>query len=84
MPIKRGAAPPFDLRQGRYGLDHTAAAEGPAMACPTCQKDPDTKYRPFCSKRCADIDLGKWFDGTYTVAGDEAVASSDDEGPKPH
>lgn len=36
--------------------------------CPICQKEvTDTQYRPFCCKRCADIDLGKWFNEDYTV-----------------
>ncbi|MCY4178708.1 MAG: DNA gyrase inhibitor YacG [Litoreibacter sp.] len=38
------------------------------MSCPICQKDAVQKYRPFCSKRCADIDLGKWMSGQYAVA----------------
>jgi endogenous inhibitor of DNA gyrase (YacG/DUF329 family) len=38
------------------------------MACPICDKETEKKYRPFCSKRCADIDLGKWMNGTYAVA----------------
>lgn len=37
------------------------------MACPICSKDPEKKYRPFCSKRCADVDLGKWMTGAYAV-----------------
>ena len=37
------------------------------MTCPICQKDTDAKYRPFCSKRCADVDLGRWLNGTYSV-----------------
>ncbi len=53
------------------------------MACPICQKEMDQKYRPFCSKRCADIDLGRWFDGTYTLAGDEEVASESEEETDP-
>ncbi|MCQ2734429.1 MAG: DNA gyrase inhibitor YacG [Alphaproteobacteria bacterium] len=36
--------------------------------CPICRKIvTDDRYAPFCSKRCADIDLGKWFDGSYAV-----------------
>lgn len=36
--------------------------------CPICKKElSDEKYRPFCSKRCADIDLGNWFNESYTV-----------------
>ena len=38
------------------------------MKCPICKKEvTDMKYRPFCSKRCADIDLGNWFTEQYTV-----------------
>jgi hypothetical protein len=37
------------------------------MSCPICHKDSDKKFRPFCSKRCADIDLGKWLDGKYAI-----------------
>ena len=37
------------------------------MICPICKKEySDDKYKPFCSKRCADIDLGNWFSGKYT------------------
>jgi len=56
----------------------------PAMACPICQKTADAKYRPFCCKRCADIDLGKWFDGTYTVAGDEDAPLAQDDDTTRH
>jgi endogenous inhibitor of DNA gyrase (YacG/DUF329 family) len=35
--------------------------------CPICAKPMAAEYRPFCSRRCADIDLGKWFGETYTV-----------------
>lgn len=39
------------------------------MSCPICGKDTLKAYRPFCSKRCADIDLAKWFNEDYTVPG---------------
>ena len=40
--------------------------------CPICHKVvAENKYKPFCSKRCADIDLGRWFDGSYAVAAQE-------------
>jgi endogenous inhibitor of DNA gyrase (YacG/DUF329 family) len=39
--------------------------------CPICGKEAVETYRPFCSKRCADIDLGKWFSGSYAIAGRE-------------
>ncbi|ANT59591.1 MULTISPECIES: DNA gyrase inhibitor YacG [Roseobacteraceae] len=37
------------------------------MSCPICAKPTDPKYRPFCSKRCADVDLAKWMTGSYAV-----------------
>ncbi|MTH99327.1 MULTISPECIES: DNA gyrase inhibitor YacG [Alphaproteobacteria] len=37
------------------------------MSCPICGEDTVTKFRPFCSKRCADIDLAKWLNGSYAV-----------------
>lgn len=37
------------------------------MSCPICQRKPVEAYRPFCSKRCADIDLGKWMTGAYAI-----------------
>ena len=40
------------------------------MTCPICAKQTDPKYRPFCSKRCADVDLGKWLTGRYVIPGD--------------
>lgn len=37
------------------------------MACPICDRETDAKFRPFCSKRCADIDLAKWLSGSYAI-----------------
>ncbi|MDG1457759.1 MAG: DNA gyrase inhibitor YacG [Pseudoprimorskyibacter sp.] len=37
------------------------------MTCPICQKPAQEALRPFCSKRCADIDLGKWLTGGYAI-----------------
>jgi len=37
------------------------------MSCPICKNSAIQDYRPFCSKRCADIDLGKWMTGQYAV-----------------
>lgn len=38
--------------------------------CPECGKPTEQAYRPFCSKRCADVDLGKWFNEQYVLPGD--------------
>lgn len=55
------------------------------MACPICHKDSDPKYRPFCSRRCADVDLGRWLTGAYVIPGpDEESESTDhDKGAVP-
>ncbi len=37
------------------------------MSCPICGKPADTRLRPFCSKRCADIDLARWLGGDYAI-----------------
>jgi len=39
--------------------------------CPICGKPTVAEYRPFCSKRCADVDLQRWLSGAYAVPGDE-------------
>lgn len=38
------------------------------MSCPICAEDTNSSYRPFCSRRCADKDLARWFNGSYAVA----------------
>lgn len=43
--------------------------------CPICAKATVAAYRPFCSKRCADVDLQRWLSGGYAVP-----AAPDDEG----
>ncbi|MDA5093798.1 DNA gyrase inhibitor YacG [Aliiroseovarius sp. KMU-50] len=40
------------------------------MSCPICSKESNQKYRPFCSRRCADVDLGRWLNGSYAVPAD--------------
>lgn len=40
-------------------------------SCPICKKPTVAEFRPFCSKRCADIDLARWFRGDYRIEGEE-------------
>ena len=35
--------------------------------CPICGKLPVHQFRPFCCKRCADVDLNRWLKGVYAV-----------------
>lgn len=50
------------------------------MSCPICHKPTVREYRPFCSRRCADVDLGRWFSGAYAVPVEEDAA---EEAPEP-
>ncbi|HWE45750.1 MAG TPA: DNA gyrase inhibitor YacG [Caulobacteraceae bacterium] len=50
--------------------------------CPICEKAPvDATHAPFCSKRCADVDLNRWFTGRYAIPAAEADESSEDPVP---
>ena len=47
--------------------------------CPICRREPAApKYKPFCSKRCADVDLQRWFTGGYAVPTDEVAEDEKD------
>jgi endogenous inhibitor of DNA gyrase (YacG/DUF329 family) len=50
--------------------------------CPICGTTTDPGYRPFCSRRCADIDLARWLNGTYAVPGGQADADEDGDDAK--
>ncbi len=57
--------------------------------CPLCGKPRQQAFRPFCSRRCADLDLARWIGGNYRIAGqvaydgdgDPAAGHDRDEGP---
>ena len=42
--------------------------------CSLCGKPRSERYDPFCSKRCADVDLHRWLKGNYVIPGAEAAA----------
>jgi endogenous inhibitor of DNA gyrase (YacG/DUF329 family) len=54
----------------------------PARRCPICGKPADAKHRPFCSKRCAMIDLGRWLDGRYSIPTQESPEDARREEPE--
>ncbi len=75
--------------------DYDSQKEAKLLSCPICGKTTDAGYRPFCSRRCADIDLGRWLTGSYVIPGealeeDEAAVTLPEEGAdepprrKPH
>ncbi|MQY44047.1 DNA gyrase inhibitor YacG [Epibacterium sp. SM1969] len=50
------------------------------MSCPICSENTQPAFRPFCSKRCADIDLGRWMTGAYAVPAAEAPDGDEFDG----
>jgi endogenous inhibitor of DNA gyrase (YacG/DUF329 family) len=56
-------------------------------ACPICGKPTDERFKPFCSKRCADVDLHRWFSGSYAIPvteDEEEDERRDDSGDAPN
>jgi endogenous inhibitor of DNA gyrase (YacG/DUF329 family) len=52
----------------------------PTRPCPICGKDSVRAYFPFCSKRCADLDLNRWLSGAYAIPAVEADEADGDDG----
>ena len=55
--------------KGAVVADFPAAARG--KICISCGAPMEIAYRPFCSKRCADLDLGRWFREDYRIPAEE-------------
>lgn len=58
---------PFPKRGGR--------SRGGRQGCPICGKPQEEAYRPFCSRRCKQVDLGRWLGERYRLPSDEAPDS---------
>lgn len=52
-----------------------AAGNKKSGKCPICGKPAEQRYRPFCSQRCQQIDLGRWLGETYRIAADQTPGS---------
>jgi hypothetical protein len=52
----------------------------PGQGCPICGRPVETAFKPFCSKRCSDIDLNRWLSGVYAVP---AKDDEDEDGERP-
>ena len=52
------------MTQGGAAVQPRAAGQG---RCPVCGETAAARYTPFCSRRCADIDLGRWLKGNYAI-----------------
>jgi endogenous inhibitor of DNA gyrase (YacG/DUF329 family) len=49
-------------------------------ACPICGKSVVDEFKPFCSRRCTDVDLNRWLSGVYAVP---VKDDEDEDGEKP-
>jgi uncharacterized protein len=47
------------------------------VTCPICKRETHADWRPFCSRRCADVDLGRWLTGAYAIPADETEADEE-------
>ncbi|HTS92172.1 MAG TPA: DNA gyrase inhibitor YacG [Stellaceae bacterium] len=52
-------------------------------SCSICGKPASERHKPFCSQRCATIDLARWLTGAYRVAGEEVPSEPPAEGEEP-
>ena len=61
--------------------EDTHEPEGENTSCPLCGRAAVDRFAPFCSRRCAQIDLGRWISGTCVIAGesDGSPADNDDD-----
>lgn len=50
------------------------------LHCPICKAPATQRYKPFCCKRCGDIDLGRWVTGAYVIPGGGEADAEDDAG----
>ena len=51
----------------------------PATRCPICGRAAQAESRPFCSPRCAQVDLGRWLTGSYAIPAEPMVEQDNDE-----
>ena len=63
--------------------DDNRRVESAPAPCPICGKPRSPRYRPFCSKRCADVDLHRWLGGGYVIAAREEDDAPEDKGAPP-
>lgn len=68
-----GSSKPYDGKATANG------AAGRVARCPICTAPSETQFRPFCSRRCADVDLSRWLRGGYAIPGRVDVDEDGDD-----
>jgi endogenous inhibitor of DNA gyrase (YacG/DUF329 family) len=69
----------FDRATRTAYLDGMAEPSYPSKPCPICGKPAAERFRPFCSGRCKDVDLNRWFKGAYAIPAAESAEDSGGE-----
>jgi len=69
----------FALNPSTAYLDAMAQASYVANPCPICGKPAAERFRPFCSARCKDVDLHRWFSGAYAIPAAESADDSEEQ-----
>jgi len=59
-----------------------ARGDQAAAVCPICEAPLVKDYAPFCSKRCADVDLHRWLSGRYAIPAGEDDSDGVAESPE--
>ncbi len=49
------------------------------IKCLNCAKEAVAEYKPFCSKRCADVDLGRWLNESYSIPAEDVTDIESEE-----
>ncbi len=65
-----------DLKMGQSNPNR-ALRMPPGSRCPICSGSSEVSFRPFCSRRCADVDLSRWLRGAYAIPGGQQDADED-------
>ena len=64
------------MTYGNRGNSLPSPSTNALAACPICGKPEAGRYRPFCSARCQEVDLGRWLKGGYRVPTEERPEGS--------
>ena len=79
MSTGAGARASFNECRRQQTILANRAIEKSNRPCPICGKPRSERYDPFCSKRCADVDLHRWLKGSYVIPGANAEPEPGDE-----
>jgi endogenous inhibitor of DNA gyrase (YacG/DUF329 family) len=55
----------------------------PSRPCPICGQTSVQNFHPFCSARCADVDLNRWLNGSYAIPARDEETDEDENVPSP-